>query len=136
MVVRESSKLVLREIVERLVSTYAPERIYLFGSSARGETQGDSDLDLMIIVPDDASAARRRSRLAYEVLRGTGVAVNVLVWTKQSFDERLHLSVFKGRCSLFALSTIEHLGYGRGRDTQLTSAFGKGQPYFLCKNPC
>ncbi len=45
----------------------------------------------MVIVPDDASAKHRTSRLAYQVLRGTGVAVNVLVWTKSSFDDRLHL---------------------------------------------
>jgi len=57
----------------------------------RGETQLDSDLDLMVVVPDNASADRRRSRLAYQVLRGTGAAVDVLVWTKRSFDERLHL---------------------------------------------
>jgi len=82
---------ILPEVVERLVSAYAPERIYLFGSTGRGETQPDSDIDLMIVVPDDANAVRRRSRLAYKVLRGTGVAVDVLVWTKRSFEERLHL---------------------------------------------
>jgi uncharacterized protein len=82
---------ILREVVQRLVCAYAPERIYLFGSTGRGDTQPDSDLDLMIVVPDNASAVRRRSRLAYQVLRGTGTAVDVLVWTKRSFDERLHL---------------------------------------------
>jgi predicted nucleotidyltransferase len=82
---------ILREVVQRLVSAYEPERIYLFGSTGRGETQLDSDLDLMVIVPDNASANRRRSRLAYQVLRGTGTPVDVLVWTKRSFDERLHL---------------------------------------------
>lgn len=82
---------VLREIVERLVSAYAPERIYLFGSAGRGEDKPDSDLDLRVIVPDDAGDTRRRSRLAYQVLRGTGVAVDVLVWTRRAFEERLHL---------------------------------------------
>jgi len=82
---------ILREVVQRLVSAYEPERIYLFGSTGRGEGQPDSDLDLMVVVPDNASADRRRSRLAYQVLRGTGTAVDVLVWTKRSFDERLHL---------------------------------------------
>jgi predicted nucleotidyltransferase len=82
---------ILREVVQRLVSAYAPERIYLFGSTGRGEMQPDSDLDLMVVVPDNASADRRRGRLAYQVLRGTGTSVDVLVWTKRSFDERLHL---------------------------------------------
>jgi predicted nucleotidyltransferase len=82
---------VLREIVDRLVQAYQPERVYLFGSKARGEESPDSDYDLMVVVPDQAPPERRRSRLAYQVLRGTGVAADVLVWTRQAFDARLHL---------------------------------------------
>lgn len=83
----------LDEIVRRLVAAYAPERIYLFGSRARGDAGPDSDYDLMVIVPDDASPERRRSRMAYEVLWGTGTAADVLVWTRNAFDSRTHLSV-------------------------------------------
>jgi predicted nucleotidyltransferase len=81
----------LAEIVRRLAKAYQPERIYLFGSKARGDAGPDSDYDLMIIVPDDASAERRRSRLAYEVLRGTGTAADVLVWLRSHFERRLHV---------------------------------------------
>jgi predicted nucleotidyltransferase len=83
--------LVLAELVRRLVSAYDPERIYLFGSRARLEAGPDSDYDLMVVVADDAPAERRRSQLAYRVLRGTATAADVLVWTKQTFDERVHL---------------------------------------------
>ncbi len=82
---------VLREVVQRLVRAYLPERIYLFGSKARGQSGPDSDYDLMVLVPDDAPPDRRRSRLAYESLWGTGVAADVLVWTKGAFEKRLHL---------------------------------------------
>ncbi len=82
---------VLREIVHRLVEAYEPERVYLFGSKAREDEGPDSDYDLMVVVPDHAPPERRRSRLAYQVLRGTGAAADVLVWTRQAFDERLHL---------------------------------------------
>jgi predicted nucleotidyltransferase len=58
----------LNEILRRLVAAYQPERIYLFGSAARGEARPDSDYDLLVVVPDDAPPERRRSRLAYEVL--------------------------------------------------------------------
>src|SRR5712691_12039197 len=81
----------LAEIVRRLVVAYEPERIYLFGSWARGDAGPDSDFDLLVIVPDDAPAVRRRSRLAYEVLWGTGTAADVLVWTRQRFESRLSL---------------------------------------------
>jgi len=81
----------LSEIVRRLVNAYRPERIYLFGSQARNDSGTESDYDLMVVVPDSAPPERKRSRLAYQVLRGTGIAADVLVWTKEAFDCRLHL---------------------------------------------
>lgn len=83
--------LALREIVHRLVEAYEPERVYLFGSHARGEAGPDSDYDLLVIVPDSAPLHRQRSRLAYEVLWGTGTAADVLVWKHGTFEARLHL---------------------------------------------
>lgn len=81
----------LTEVVRRLVEAYEPERIYLFGSKARGDAGPESDYDLMVIVPDHAPPERRRSRLAYERLWGTGTAADVLVWTKDAFEKRLHV---------------------------------------------
>lgn len=82
----------LSEVVQRLVDVYAPERMYLFGSAARGDTNIDSDLDVMVVVPDDTPASLRSAGRAYEALWGIGVAVDVLVWTRSAFDERLHLN--------------------------------------------
>jgi len=82
---------VLNELLVRLVASFQPERIYLFGSKARGDAGPDSDYDLLVVVSDDAPADRRRSRLAYQALRGTGVAADVVVWTRSAFDARLHL---------------------------------------------
>lgn len=81
----------LADIVERLVSAYQPERIYLFGSKARGDWGPDSDFDLMVVVPDNAPPERQRSRLAYEKLWGTGTAADVLVWPRGRFDERANI---------------------------------------------
>lgn len=81
----------LQEIVRRLVAAFEPERVYLFGSRARDEDHADSDYDLMVVVPDSHPPHRQKSRLAYQALRGTGVAADVLVWTKSEFDSRLHL---------------------------------------------
>ena len=82
---------VLSQVVDRLAAAFQPSRIYLFGSQARGDAGPDSDYDLMVVVPDDATPRRRSSRLAYEALRGTGIAADVLVWTRAAFDARLRL---------------------------------------------
>ena len=71
-----------------LVAAYRPERIDLFGSHARGESGPDGDLDFMVIVPDEAPPDRRRSRLGYEALRGTGIAADILVWPSAYFESR------------------------------------------------
>ncbi len=81
----------LAEILRRVVDAYQPERVYLFGSMARGDADADSDYDLMLIVPDDATPERRDSDLAYNALRGTGLAADVLVWTRDQFDRRTHV---------------------------------------------
>jgi len=78
----------LAELLRRLLPAYRPERVYLFGSRARGEPGPDSDYDLLLVVPDDAPPERRRARLAYEVLRGTGVAADVIVCTRSWFARR------------------------------------------------
>ena len=72
----------LAELLRRLQAAYQPDSVYLFGSRARGEPGPDSDYDFLLVVPDDAPPERRQSGLAYEALRGTGVAADVLVCTR------------------------------------------------------
>ncbi len=81
----------LTEIVRRLVDAYQPERVYLFGSKARDDAGPDSDYDLLLVVPDDTTPERRRSRLAYRVLQGTATAADVMVCTHSCFEARRHL---------------------------------------------
>ncbi len=81
----------LDEVVRRLVRVYHPEKIYLFGSVARGEAGPDSDYDLMVILPDGAPLSLQSEDLAYRALRGTGAAADILVWTHSNFERQLHL---------------------------------------------
>jgi len=81
----------LAEVVRRLSEAYHPEKIYLFGSTARGDAGPNSDYDLMVIVPEDAPPELRSEDLAYRTLRGTGTAADVLVWSRNNFDRQLHL---------------------------------------------
>jgi len=81
----------LAEVVRRLQELYGPEQIYLFGSTARGESGPDSDYDLMVVVPDGTPAPLRDSGRAYKAMWRLGVAIDVLVWTHSDFEERLQL---------------------------------------------
>ncbi len=81
----------LAEIVRRLVAAYQPERVYLFGSRARGDAGPDSDYDLMLVVCDPLPPSLQRSRRTAEALRGIGTAADILIWSREEFDKRVHL---------------------------------------------
>ena len=82
---------ILTEIVRRLVEALRPERIYLFGSRARGDAGADSDYDLMVVVPHLTELAYRLAQRAYSELWGLSTAADILVWSCDAFDGRLHL---------------------------------------------
>jgi predicted nucleotidyltransferase len=84
-------EVLLAEIVRRMVEVYRPERIYLFGSTARGDAGPDSDYDLMIIVPDDGPASLKNPDAGYRAMEGLPRSGDFLVWSRGDLDKRLHL---------------------------------------------
>lgn len=79
----------LQEAVDRLVETFRPERIYLFGSRARGDWHADSDYDVMVVVRSSDLPPHRRAQLAYRALYGVGIPKDIVVWTREEFDRYL-----------------------------------------------
>ncbi|MBH0184732.1 MAG: nucleotidyltransferase domain-containing protein [Nitrospira sp.] len=75
-------------IVRRLVSALSPERIYLFGSQARGDAGPDSDYDFLVVVRTSTLPRYRRDQAAFEALVGVGVAKDVLVLTHEEFERQ------------------------------------------------
>ena len=82
---------VLCEMVDRLVHALHPERIYLFGSMARGDAGPDSDYDILLLVERPTEPLFRLSQRGFRALRGIDAAVDVVVWDRATFDARLHL---------------------------------------------
>jgi predicted nucleotidyltransferase len=78
----------IAEITRRLVEFYHPVRIYLFGSEARGDAGPDSDLDFLVVVPDDFSAERLHTPSVYSFVSGTGHAKDIVPWRKTDFEMR------------------------------------------------
>ena len=82
--------------MERLKAEFQPEEIYLFGSHAWGVPTDDSDVDLMVIVPDNDERSIKRMQRAHRCLGNIGFAKDVLVPTRSQVDRYKHL-----RASLF-----------------------------------
>ncbi|RPJ80900.1 MAG: nucleotidyltransferase domain-containing protein [Deltaproteobacteria bacterium] len=76
---------ILNEVVRRILTVVEPHRIILFGSAAKGTMGPDSDLDLLIIMPNGIHR-RRTSVEIYKALRGIGVSKDVIVVTEQDVE--------------------------------------------------
>lgn len=75
----------LAEMVRRLVAELQPERIYLFGSRARGEAHRDSDFDLLLVVRDRLGSGREMEQRANAALSGLHVPIDVVILTSEYF---------------------------------------------------
>ena len=73
------------ELLRRISEVVRPSRVLLFGSAARGEMGEESDLDVLVIVPDsvDCGAVERR---IYRNLIGFGASADVIVATESDVE--------------------------------------------------
>jgi predicted nucleotidyltransferase len=76
---------IVQEIVDRIVTQVHPLRILVFGSTARGEHGHESDVDLLVVMPD-GTHRRRTAQMLYRRLRGFGVPVDLVVTTEGDLD--------------------------------------------------
>jgi len=79
-VTREADPKILREAVRRIVSAMNPLRIILFGSAARGTMGPDSDLDILIVMPE-GTHRRNAAKKACHALADLGVPKDIVVIT-------------------------------------------------------
>ncbi len=94
----------LDEIVGRVVDALHPARVYLFGSHAEGNPEADSDIDLLVVVPDTSDPPREMARRGRKSLWGMAVPVDLIVCTDSEVEKwsrvhcnLIHTAVEKGR---------------------------------------
>ncbi|MDO9709631.1 nucleotidyltransferase family protein [Paracraurococcus lichenis] len=75
-------------LLRQIVATYNPRRVILFGSHARGEAGPDSDLDLLVVLDDDAPEDLRHWRKKGEARRGYHGAVDILTCRASVLEDR------------------------------------------------
>lgn len=83
------NKEIIEEVKTRLVKTYDPIAIYLFGSYAWGNPTEDSDLDLLIIIEESDERRYKRQNIGFDALWGLGIPKDLFVYTKKEFEQGL-----------------------------------------------
>jgi len=87
---------VLNELVQRIVEAVQPNRIILFGSAAKGQMGPNSDLDVLVVMPDGVHR-RQTTRKIYRALFGLGWAKDVVVVTEEDvrrFEDEPSLVIY------------------------------------------
>jgi len=78
----------VQPLLDRIVSHWHRQEIWLFGSRARGTAAADSDWDLLVIVPDEtASADFDHPMTIWKVKQGSGVYADVVLCLASEFNE-------------------------------------------------
>jgi predicted nucleotidyltransferase len=80
----------LDSIKDAIIDTVPVERIYLFGSYARGEQRNDSDIDLYVILSDDAPirAIDAMTNINEAIYHIKTMPTDILVSKRSRFDAR------------------------------------------------
>ena len=76
---------VVDRMIQAVVASVRPLRIILFGSAARGEMGPDSDLDLLVVMPQGTHRRKTAQRL-YRQMGGLGVPFDILVATPEDLE--------------------------------------------------
>jgi uncharacterized protein len=75
----------LDELVRRIVEAVDPLRIILFGSAVRGEMGPDSDLDVLVVMPEGTHRSETAGFL-YTRMLGMMVPIDILVATEADLE--------------------------------------------------
>ena len=78
----------LAEAVRRVVDALRPERVYLYGSRARGDAHAESDYDLMVVMARETPRMHRLEQAALRALADVRLPVSVLVVDRARFDRQ------------------------------------------------
>jgi predicted nucleotidyltransferase len=90
-VAQQLNETLLYDMTNRLVQTFQPEQVILFGSYAWGNPNDISDIDLYVIVPESSERPLQRARRARTCIGDVRVALDILVRTRAEADKYRHL---------------------------------------------
>lgn len=82
----------LERLFSRIQVAYKPIGVFLYGSRARGEATLDSDWDVKVVVPDDASEELFSPMLGWNVQDGSGVYADVSCARLSEFEADLSVA--------------------------------------------
>jgi predicted nucleotidyltransferase len=81
---------IISTISKKIVENFSPEKIILFGSSARGTQTKDSDIDLLVIMDSKQRPAKRSMEIS-KACRPKFISMDIIVRTPEEIKNRLQI---------------------------------------------
>jgi uncharacterized protein len=78
----------LQEAVGRIVRALDPAKVFLYGSHAYGDPSEDSDIDLLVVLPDSMEPLHSKAVEAYRSIRGLRLPLEIKVVYESDFIDR------------------------------------------------
>lgn len=78
-----------RQMAARLKAGILAERVWLFGSQARGNAGADSDIDLLAVIPHSSVSRYQRAVAARRELSDFNVPMDIVVLTHDEWEKQL-----------------------------------------------
>jgi len=75
-------------IVRTIVREFQPDRIYVFGSQARGASTWHSDVDLLVVVPDAGEYPHHLDQAAHRAVGQRLLPLDILFMSREEFEWR------------------------------------------------
>lgn len=75
-------------LLDTIVPALKPERVYLFGSRARGDARPDSDYDLLVVVPDETPRESMSLAATARLAHRAGVVADVIACRHSWFEDQ------------------------------------------------
>jgi predicted nucleotidyltransferase len=76
----------IESLVQNIVEAVHPLKIILFGSYARGKANPESDIDVLVVMPEGIHC-RRTAQLLYRQIKGLGIPFDILVSTPTALEK-------------------------------------------------
>jgi uncharacterized protein len=85
---RVNASLVPSDLLDPVVAYFQPRRIIVFGSAARGDAGPDSDIDLLVVLDDDAPPEKLTLKAGYEARRSYRQPADVIPCREDTFRRK------------------------------------------------
>ena len=82
------TKRIIQSVRDQIVKAFNPEKVFLFGSHAYGKPNGDSDLDIFIVMRT-RKPHPERIRMVRRAIKEVGLGIDVIVRTPKELERAL-----------------------------------------------